>query len=229
MDKAHIGWHRQTNVCSAYDAARYGPLKFFPSMGHGGNKATRAVFAKYMMKVSNQMLYLPVKHGVGPGEIVPTSGKSGGSTGSARSIDNAEQCEHDTYNTDAINLSAGEDDTPSIVRSPKAKKQKVCKSPTIIDMLVTQRKMNPGIRVKVGQRSHVAGTPPKTGRHGGFRSVHVPTPLVVREHVLDARMKVRKVAMERSLENFPDVDPSLEPMKHGTPLTYTHWWSSLGI
>ena len=89
MDKAHLGWHRQTNVCPAYDAARYGPLKIFPSMGHGGNKAARAVFAKYMMKVPNQMLYLPVKHGVGRAEKVPTSGKSGGSTGSARSIDNA--------------------------------------------------------------------------------------------------------------------------------------------
>ena len=104
-----------------------------------------------------------------------------------------------------------------MVRSPKAKKQKVCKSPTIANMLVTQRRMNPGIRVKVGQRPHVAGTPPKTWRHGGFRSVHVPTPLAVREHVSDARTEARKVAMERSLEKFPDVDPSLEPMKPGTP------------
>ena len=75
-----------------------------------------------MMKVPNQMLYLPIKHGVGRGENVPTSTKSAGSTGSTRSIDNAEQYEHDTQNTNIIDLSAGEDDTPSIVRSPKAKK-----------------------------------------------------------------------------------------------------------
>ena len=107
------------------------------------------------------MLYLPVKHGVGRGKMITISAKSGGSTGSARSIDNVEQYEHDTQNTNVIDLSAGEDDTPSIIHSPKAKKQKVCKSPTIADMLVTQRKMNPGIRVKVRQISHVALTPSK--------------------------------------------------------------------
>ena len=163
------------------------------------------------------MLYLPVKHGVGHRENVPTSAKSGGSTWSTTSIDNAEQYKHDTQNTYVIVLSADEDDTPSIVRSPKVQKQKVWKSPTIVDMLVTQRKMNFGISFKVGHRSHVALTPPKAGRHGGFRSGHVPTPLAVREHASYARTEARKAALERFVVRFPDVDPSLEPMKPNIP------------
>ena len=125
MDKAHIGWHQQTNPCPEYDRAKHGQLKIFPSMGHGGNKIARAVFAKYMMRVPNQMLYMPVKHGAK-------------SVGSARSSGNVGQYDNDTQNTNFIDLSAGEDDGPSTVCTPQGKEQKVCTSPTIADILATQ-------------------------------------------------------------------------------------------
>lgn len=121
-------------------------------MGHGRNKTTRVIFAKYMMRIPNQMLYMPVKHGASRGEILPTFVKSVGSTRSVRSTRNAEQYKHDTQNTNVIDLSVGEDDLLSTVRTHKAKKQKVCKSPTIADMLATQRAKNSGTIVKVGQR-----------------------------------------------------------------------------
>ena len=90
-------------------------------------------------------------------------------------------------------------------------------------MLVTQCKMNPGIIVKVRQISHVALTPPKAGRHGEFRSGHVPIPLALRKHASYAKTEARKAALERSVVRFPVVDRSLEPMKPGIPPAYTHW------
>lgn len=56
VDNGHLGWHRQTDQCPEYDKAKYENLKIYPSMGSGGNKAARAVFMKYMMKVLNQIL-----------------------------------------------------------------------------------------------------------------------------------------------------------------------------
>ena len=245
MDKAHLGWHRQTNPCPEYDRAKHGQLKIFPSIGHGGNKAARDVFAKYMMRVPNQMLYMPVRQGA----------KSVGSVGSARSSCNVGQYDNDTQNTDFIDLSAGEDDGPSTVRTPQGKKQKVCTSPTIADILATQQVMNSRTRVKVGQRvdtghdkgncndasslsqsSEEAFTPPKAPRHAGIKSGHanfispsvgpsmdtspmrhVPCALAVREHATYARTKARKAALEQSKVRFPDVDSSLEPVKLGLP------------
>lgn len=84
-------------------------------------------------------------------------------------------------------------------------------------MLATQRKMNRGIKVKVRSSSHVAFTPPKAGKYGGFRSGHVFYPLVVRKHATYTRAKARNATLERFVVRFPDVDPSLAS---------THWWSS---
>ena len=214
-------------------------------MGHGGNKVACAVFAKYMMRVPNQMLYMPVRHGA----------KSVGSVGSARSSGNVGQNDNDTQNTNFIDLSVGEDDGPSTVRTPQGKKQKVCTSPTIADILATQRAMNSRTRVKVGQRvdtGHDKGkcndasslsqsleeafTPPKAPRHAGMKygqtnfvspgagptmdtspMRHVPSPLALREHATYARTEARKAALERSKVKFHNVDSSLEPVKPGLP------------
>lgn len=61
VDKVHLGWLRQTNICPEYDMVKHKHLKFYFSMGHGGNNVTRVVFIKYMMKKPNKMLYLSPK------------------------------------------------------------------------------------------------------------------------------------------------------------------------
>ena len=75
--------------------------------------------------------------------------------------------------------------------------------------------MNNEIIVKVGQNLQVICTPPKGRRHCMFRSRHVPYPIAIKEHATYARAEARNAALERSVVRFPDVDPSLDPMKYG--------------
>lgn len=86
-------------MCPEYDRVKHKHLKFYFSMGHGGNNVTRVVFIKYMMKKPNKMLYLSPKKYLRCGEWIPTRARSVENIESARNTWSNEvksDNEHDT-------------------------------------------------------------------------------------------------------------------------------------